>query len=559
MRSRRRLQWTTGALLVAGLSLAACSGNSGSSAASPAASGASGSTTLKVTASEEMSDLNPFLASQQGKTEVLSAIAPPLLYYNGNNQITSQLLKSWTATDNDMTINLVLKPGMKWSDGQPITSADMLMSLTAYMDAPISTNAGRIGAVAGLDALAKDGSTPVSQVKIAGLTTPDKDTLQVKLATPDVAWLPQLALLSFWSLLPEHVLGKDTLSAIGKDPYFKTWPVSDGAFTLQKWVYGQYAEVQANPNWPGGKAGFQHVFFEIINSDQMQAQLQTGQIQYMYPVDPTQAATVKGIQGVTIQQHQGVAPDTLGLNYNSPALKDPRVRQAMIYAMNREQICKSVLAGYCTISTPNLREVAPAWSLPTTGVNEYAYDPAKAKALLAAAGWKPGTTLTFLTRTADAPAYVEQAMTIFQGEEAAVGINIKLENVSTAELLTEFPKKTGWDGFWVSGANFAADPSQMANYMECSQRYPAGANTSQFCDPAVDKLFTLGLTQANQSQRAATYQQAFTILNHNPSEIYLYNVDSIAAFDSRLQGPAPFGNNSSGYYDIGKWHWSASS
>jgi peptide/nickel transport system substrate-binding protein len=231
----------------------------------------------------------------------------------------------------------------------------------------------------------------------------------------------------------------------------------------------------------------------------------------------------------------------------------------MIYAMNREQICKSVLAGYCTISTPNLREVAPAWSLPTTGVNEYAYDPAKAKALLAAAGWKPGTTLTFLTRTADAPAYVEQAMTIFQGEEAAVGINIKLENVSTAELLTEFPKKTGWDGFWVSGANFAADPSQMANYMECSQRYPAGANTSQFCDPAVDKLFALGVTQADQSQRASTYQQIFTDLNHNPSEIYLYNVDSIAAFDSRLQGPAPFGNNSSGYYDIGKWHWSASS
>lgn len=558
MRSRRGLQWT-GALLVAGLSLAACSSNSGNSPANSAASGNSSSSTLHVTASEEMSDLNPFTASGQGKSEVLSAIAPPLLYFNGDNQITSQLLKSWTATDNDMTINLVLKPGMKWSDGQPITSADMLMSLTAYMDAPISTQAGRIGAVAGLDALAKDGSTPVSQIKLAGLSTPDKYTLQVKLATPDVAWIPQLALLPYWSLLPEHILGKDTLSSIAKDSYFKTWPVSDGAFTLEKWVYGQYAEVQANPNWPGGKPGFQHVFFEIINSDQMQAQLQTGQIQYMYPVDPTQAASVKSISGVTIQQHQGVAPDTLGLNYNSPALKDPRVREAMIYAMNREQICKTVLAGYCTISAPNIREIAPAWSLPTTGVNEYTYDPAKAKALLAAAGWKPGTTLTILTRTADAPAYVEQAMTIIQGEEAAVGINIKLENVSTAELLNMFPKKTGWDGFWVSGANFAADPSQMGNYMMCSQRYPAGGNTSQFCDPAVDKLFALGLTQANQSQRAATYQQIFTDLNHNPSEIYLYNVDSISAFDSRLQGPAPFGSNSSAYFDIGKWHWATSS
>ena len=535
------------------------SNGSGGNAAGSAAAGGGSSSTLHVTASEEMADLNPFLATGQGKSEVLSAIAPPLLYYNGNNQISSQLLKSWTATGNDMMISLVLKPGMKWSDGQPITSTDMLMSMTAYLDAGVSASAGRIGAVAGEDALAKDGSTPVSQVKIAGLSTPDKYTLQVKLATPDVAWLSQLALLSFWSLLPEHTLGKDTLTSIAKDSYFKTWPVSAGAFTLQKWVYGQYVEVQANPNWAGGKPGFQHVFFEIIDSDQMQAQLQTGQIQYMYPVDPTQAASVKSTQGVTLQQHQGVAPDALGLDYASPLLKDPRVREAMIYAMNRGQICKSVLAGDCTISTPNVREVAPAWSIPTSGVNEYTYDPAKAKALLAAAGWKPGTTLTILTRTADAPAYVEQALTIIQGEEAAVGINLKLENVSTAELLTLIGKKTGWDGFWISGANFAADPSQVANYMECSQRFPAGANTSQFCDPAVDKLFALGLTQTNQSQRGATYQQIFTDLNHNPSEIYLYNVDSIAAFDSRLQGPQPFGNNSSGYFDIGHWHWAPSS
>jgi peptide/nickel transport system substrate-binding protein len=150
------------ALLVAGLSLAACTSNSGSSGtASPAATGSSSSSsTLKVTASEEMDDLNPFLGTEQGKSEVLSAIAPPMLYYNGNNQITSQLLSSWSATDNDMSIKLVLKPGMKWSDGQPITSADMLMSLTAYLDAPISSNAGRVGAVAGEDALARSPACP---------------------------------------------------------------------------------------------------------------------------------------------------------------------------------------------------------------------------------------------------------------------------------------------------------------------------------------------------------------------------------------------------------------
>ena len=72
-------------------------------------------------------------------------------------------------------------------------------------------------------------------------------------------------------------------------------------------------------------SGFQHVIFEILTSDQMQAQLQTGTIQYMYPVIPTQIASVKAIKGVSVGEAQGVSADTLGMNYAAPVLKDPRV------------------------------------------------------------------------------------------------------------------------------------------------------------------------------------------------------------------------------------------
>ena len=550
MRSRACLRWMA-VLVAVGLPLAACS----SSSQSKSTSSTSSRSILYVTASEEMSDLNPFTATEQGKTEVLSAIATPILYINSSNQAASQVLQSWTTSNNDRTVTLTLKPNLKWSDGQPMTSADMLMSLLVYLDPTISSNAGRIGAVTGQNTIGTNTTAPVSQLKVAGLATPNKSTLQVTLATPDVAWINQLALSYYWPILPEHILGKDTLANISKDSYFKTWPVSNGPYLLQKWVNEQYVEVKKNTNWSGGTAGFQHVIFEILTSDQMQAQLQTGAIQYMYPVIPTQIASVKAIKGVSVGEAQGVSADTLGMNYAAPVLKDPRVRQAMIYAVNRAGICKTVLGGYCTISVPNIRQVAPAWSIPTTGVNAYNYNPAEAKKLLAEAGWNPNTVLTFFTRTADAPAYVQQAMTIFQAEEAAVGIKIKLENVSTAELLDVIAKKTGWDGFWVSGANFAVDPSLMSSYMECSQRYPAGANTSQFCDPTVDSLFAKGLTEANQTQRAATYQQIFTILSNNPSEIYLYNVDSLSAYNSDLKGTLPTGLNDGSYFNIGSWHW----
>jgi ABC-type transport system substrate-binding protein len=71
----------------------------------------------------------------------------------------------------------------------------------------------------------------------------------------------------------------------------------------------------------------------------------------------------------------------------------------------------------------------------------------------------------------------------------------------------------------------------------------------------VDTLFAKGLTEANQTQRAATYQQIFTILNHNPSEIYLYNVDSLSAYNSDLKGTLPTGLNDGSYFNIGSWHW----
>src|SRR5580700_534184 len=117
MRSRACLRWMA-VLVAVGLPLAACS----SSSQSKSTSSTSSRSILYVTASEEMSDLNPFTATEQGKTEVLSAIATPILYINSSNQAASQVLQSWTTSNNDRTVTLTLKPNLKWSDGQPLTS-----------------------------------------------------------------------------------------------------------------------------------------------------------------------------------------------------------------------------------------------------------------------------------------------------------------------------------------------------------------------------------------------------------------------------------------------------
>jgi ABC-type transport system substrate-binding protein len=202
----------------------------------------------------------------------------------------------------------------------------------------------------------------------------------------------------------------------------------------------------------------------------------------------------------------------------------------------------------------NLRQIAPAWAIPTD-VTKYNYDPAKAKQLLAAAGWDPKTKLVMLARTQRS--YVDKAVTAAVGQLNAVGIHFSIRNITTAQLLETIDKKTGWDGFWVSGADFVVDPDEWADYLRCDNRFPKGANTAQYCDPTTDALLAKGHTTIDQAQRASIYKEAFTRVNQNPGEIYLYVVDTIIAYNSHLTGVTVSGNLSGGYWDIGSWRWKA--
>ncbi|MCW2898280.1 MAG: extracellular solute-binding protein family 5 [Streptosporangiaceae bacterium] len=512
---------------------------------------------LTVAASPQVTDLNPLTSSAQGKSQTFGAIASPILYADPSNKVVSDILDSWTTSSDATSVTLKLKSGLQWSDGQPITSEDLRQSLAAYLAPGIGTNSGSVGAIVGKADLGTNTNTPLNSLPTPGLTVVDNLTLKISLAAPDSVWTTQWALIGTYEpLLPSHVLGTDALSALSKDTFFTTWPVSSGAYKLTTFTSGESVEMTANDKWSGGTPGFKTLVYKLLGADQALAQLQTGEVQYIAPIAPADVATAKGNSKVTVTSASTVYPDVLTLNYASPRLQSTQVRQAIAYAIDRNSICQQVLGGNCTVSAQNYRLLGPDWALPTTGVTDYSYDPAKAKQLLTAANWDPNTTLTFLTRNTEAPAYVAQAFTIIQQELAAVGVKVNMVDVSTADFLNKIKDTTSYDGFWINGANFAVDPAVMANYYLCANKYPAGGNTSQYCNPTVDALFAQGLTQTDQTARAATYQQILTTLNQDPTEISLYVVNYVAAYNSHLTGPKPDGWITTTFNQIGTWHWS---
>lgn len=512
---------------------------------------------LQLPWSEESTDLNPLTTGQQGKGHLYMATMHPFLETDAENNVYSMILESWEMSDDATTATMVVEDGIQWSDGTPITAEDLHLTLTLFLDNNISNWAERIGGVVGQAAYV-EGSADA----IAGLTVVDDRTLTVELENPDAAWLPNLAAISEdLPVLPAHVLGDVPTDEILEHEYFSTFPVASGPYLLEEWVEGQHVELVRNDNWSHGTAGFDRVFMRIVSTDVQAAQLETGELQVMFPVDPADVDRISGLEGVSVGSAQGVAPDLWSIMFDDDEL-DPRVRQAMLFAIDREGICQQAMGGNCSTPTTNIRQIAPEWAIPTVeeypDLIEYTYDPDRARELLAEAeadgAWDPNRTLVFYHRPGRS--YVDTAIAIAQGQMAEVGINWEIINTDTGGLIDgirEQPLGT-LDGFWVSGADFTVDPSAVQTYTSCDTARE-GANLISYCRPELDELWAAGRQTAVQEERAEIYHEAFRMLNADPPEIYLYIVDSIIAYDSQIQGIEPHGGIGRPYWNIGEWTW----
>jgi peptide/nickel transport system substrate-binding protein len=514
-------------------------------------------TTLQTVMSEEATDLNPFTTGQQGKGHVYQAIFHPLLETDNEKQIISRILESWEASDDAQTLTLTLKPDVVWSDGTPMTAEDIRFSLQAYLDNNISQRAGRNAGVAGQEEfVAGEADT------ITGLRVIDDLTIEIDLVSADAAWLPNIAAQAEdLPVLPSHILGDLSHTELLESDYFETFPVTSGPYKFVEFVEGQYVELERNDSWSQGDAYFERVFMRIVSTDVMSAQLEAGEIDFMFAVDPADVDRISGLPGITVGSNTGIAPELWSIMHDDEGL-DVRVRQAMIHAIDRESICQQAMSGYCSTPITNIRQIAPEWAIPTPAdypdMIEYNYDPDRARELLAEAeadgAWDPSTELIFYARPGRS--YVDTAIAIAQAQMAEVGINWTIINTDTGGLIAgirDEPIGT-LDGFWVSGADFTVDPSAVQVYTSCSTAR-TGANLISYCRPELDELWAAGRQTAVQEERQEIYHEAFRFLNQDPAEIYLYIVDSIVAYDERLQGVKPHGGVGQPFWNIGEWSW----
>jgi peptide/nickel transport system substrate-binding protein len=240
---------------------------------------------------------------------------------------------------------------------------------------------------------------------------------------------------------------------------------------------------------------------------------------------------VEKMTGVRLESVPSPSMDVIGINLQRPYLQDKRVRQAMMYAIDRKTIVESLLQGRGEVVNSPI--FGPEWMGIPEGLNAYDYDPEKAKALLQEAGWDANQAIDAMT----VPPNEEWWAEVVQQQLREVGIKFDLRQVEVSELIDKvFAEEADFDCFLSGGDTYRADPNISSLFYSSNQFPPNGGNGSRYANPELDALYVEGRATNDLDERKRIYTEAAKILNEDIPSIFLWSPNSFFAINERVQG-----------------------
>ncbi len=479
---------------------------------------------------------NPLAPGQGAEQLTMSLVYNGLFTIGPDFEPAPRLAESWDVSDDAKTYTFHLRDGLTWSDDEPLTADDVVFTYNLFADPEVaSANTAPLSGVEGFQEF-QDGAADT----LEGVVAEDEQTVKITLTEPTPGFLAAFG--SGFGILPEHVLGEVAPDEIMEDEFFTHPTVSSGPYVMKEFNVDENVVLEANPNY-WSDVGIDTVYLQMLESDVATAQLATGETD-LVQISPQDLATVEGLDGVTVSS--APSPGFLRLLVNFEKFGDERIRQAFLYAIDRQGIVDGELGGHgeelnSTIMTP--------WALPDD-LEAYEYDPDKAKSLLEEAGYdfSKELKLSWIPGTADRDAAVEVVLENLK----AIGINATANQIESANQLSMI-ENSEYDLMISAGGTYTPDPTVSADALRCDRVYPAGGNTSLFCDEGLDKLLKQGAVTADEDQRAEIYQDAARLDNELVPYLWLYVPDTLWATSDRLEGFEPHGDFGNGFWNAADW------
>ena len=483
----------------------------------------------------EPSNLITILATDAASHDVASQIYVSLLKYNKDIELVPYAAESFEVLNEGRLIRFKLRRDIRWFDGEPLTARDVEFTyrLTIDPDTPTAY---------------KENLKAVSAFRLI-----DDYTFEVEYEQPFAKALVTWAM----DILPEHALKGENLL----DTKYSRQPLGAGPYKLEEWTPGSRIVLKANPDYFEGRPYIDRIVYRMIPDLSTQfLELKAGNLDTMglTPLQYLYQTSGPGWDGSFNKfQYLSSGYTFLGFNMRHPFFKDVRVRRAIDFAIDREEIVKGVLYG--------LGEAANGPYKPGTwqyneAIAPRPYDPAKARALLAEAGWtdsdndgvldKDGRPMAFSIITNQGNTQRIKTGVIIQQRLKEIGIKVDLRTVEWAAFIQEFVDKGRFDAL-ILGWNILQDPD-IFSVWHSSMAVDGGLNFTRYKNVELDALLEKGRRLVGQEERKPLYDRVQRILHDEVPYCFLYVPKSLPIVQARVQNikaaPAGIAYNSTRWW-----------
>jgi peptide/nickel transport system substrate-binding protein len=483
----------------------------------------------------DASVLLPVLASDSASFDITGLIYSGLVRYDKDILLEGELAEKWEISPDNLKVRFFLRKGVKWQDGKPFTSKDVEFTYRLYIDPKTPT------------AYATD------FLKVQEFRALDEYTVEITYEKP---YAPALG---SWgqSVLPSHLLeGQD----VTQSP-LKRQPVGTGPYRFREWTTGEKIILDSYHDYYEGRPYIDRVMTRMIpDPATMFLELKAGRVDQMglSPLQYQRQTDGEWFkENFAKYRYLTFNYSYLGYNLQDWKFKDRKVRQALTTAINRESIVKGVLLGLGRVTDTPYK---PDTMWYNHNVKKFPYDPAKAKEMLAEAGWKDtdgdgildkeGKPFEFTIITNQGNEIRKNAATLIQQDLKHVGIKVNIRVIEWAAFLKNFINKRNYEACLL-GWGIGIDPSQI-DIWNSKKTGETELNFINYQNEEVDKLLEDGAKTYDLQERKKYYDKFQEILAEDQPYTFLYVQDALPIINSRFQGvkPAPLGIG----YNFIRWY-----
>jgi peptide/nickel transport system substrate-binding protein len=497
--------------------------------------------------------LNPVTVTDVPSDVVTNRIFVGMLQVDAKTgDVAPQLAEKWEFAGDGKTLSFVMRDGLKWSDGSPITGDDFKFTVMATLRSTKTNHKNNVDQIVGAKEYIDGTSDDVSGIKVDG------KNVTVTLAN---SFCPALVQIGTLQMIPKSVYGKyfdakDPKKNLDDAPENTAPPVAGGPFKFKEWVPNDSVTLVRNDNfWQ--KANIDEWVHKVYpNQDALTAALKVGEVD-MAQFDPKDAQDMSTVSTLNVSKYLNLGYTYIGWNQlrgGKEFLQSTPVRQALTYGLNVDLVVERVLFGEGVKMIAHTPPVS--WAFDNAGMNNYKYDPAKAEQLLQGDGWakgsdgvyaKNGQKLEFSIITNSGNKIRETFIQVAAEQYKQIGVNVEPKTESFEALVdrinTSKDPKYGEQGGHdfdavVIGWSLTADPD-MYSIWDSNSTHASENNYIQYKNADLDKAIDDSRTKCAQADRKAAIKTANLLVNEQQPYNFGFAVNVLLGVNKKIQGIAP--------------------